>query len=108
MRSKERCWRRLFAGKSAPLKGGVARSAARSLASATSMCARRCIAPAVAAAAAGTLARSNGAPTSARGPPREAITAVLNEAVEAGGSSLRDHRQTDGNTWLFSAPVPRL
>ena len=31
----------------------------------------------------------------------EAIKAVLADAIEAGGSSLRDHRQTDGTLGLF-------
>jgi formamidopyrimidine-DNA glycosylase len=30
-----------------------------------------------------------------------AIRAVLNDAIKAGGSSLRDHRQTDGELGLF-------
>jgi formamidopyrimidine-DNA glycosylase len=31
----------------------------------------------------------------------EAIKAVLNDAIKAGGSSLRDHRRTDGELGLF-------
>ena len=31
----------------------------------------------------------------------EAIKAVLNEAIKAGGSSLRDHKRTDGELGLF-------
>ena len=44
----------------------------------------------------------------ARGAPNEraarlvdAIKAVLNDAIEAGGSSLRDHRRTDGELGMF-------
>ena len=49
----------------------------------------------------GTLALKSGAPS-----PRAALLAttirdVLNEALEAGGSSLRDHRQTDGSLGYF-------
>ena len=36
-----------------------------------------------------------------RGALVEAIRAVLNDAIKAGGSSLRDHRQTDGELGLF-------
>jgi len=31
----------------------------------------------------------------------DAIKAVLNDAIKAGGSSLRDHRQTDGELGYF-------
>jgi len=31
----------------------------------------------------------------------EAIKAVLNEAIKSGGSSLRDHRRTDGDLGMF-------
>jgi formamidopyrimidine-DNA glycosylase len=51
--------------------------------------------------AAGTLARSNGAPTARADRLAKIIPQVLNEAVEAGGSSLRDHRQTDGTLGYF-------
>jgi formamidopyrimidine-DNA glycosylase len=47
----------------------------------------------------------------------KAIRAVLEEAIEAGGSTLRDHRQTDGELGYFQhafavydregAPCPR-
>ena len=37
-----------------------------------------------------------------------AIHAVLNQAIKAGGSSLRDHRQTSRRTRLFPAFVPGL
>jgi formamidopyrimidine-DNA glycosylase len=51
--------------------------------------------------AAGTLARRNGAPTEHAHRLAEVIPQVLNEAIEAGGSSLRDHRQTDGTLGYF-------
>jgi formamidopyrimidine-DNA glycosylase len=41
-----------------------------------------------------------------RSPP--AIREVLEEAIEAGGSTLRDHRQADGELGLFPAQLPRL
>jgi formamidopyrimidine-DNA glycosylase len=51
--------------------------------------------------AAGDLARANGAPTRAAERLVRAIRDVLMEAVAAGGSSLRDHRQTDGSLGYF-------
>ena len=38
---------------------------------------------------------------SARDALADAIKAVLNDAIKAGGSSLRDHRQTDGDLGYF-------
>jgi formamidopyrimidine-DNA glycosylase len=51
--------------------------------------------------AAGRLARRDGRPTEAANRLAEAIRAVLEEAIAAGGSSLRDHRQTDGSLGYF-------
>ena len=51
--------------------------------------------------AAGTLARRDGTPTARAHRLAAAIRAVLVEAVAAGGSSLRDHRQTDGTLGYF-------
>jgi formamidopyrimidine-DNA glycosylase len=51
--------------------------------------------------AAGTLALRDGRPSAKAGRLAEVIKQVLIEAVEAGGSSLRDHRQTDGNLGYF-------
>lgn len=45
---------------------------------------------------AGTIAARNGAPNERAETLVAAIKAVLNEAIRAGGSSLRDHRRTDG------------
>ncbi len=67
--------------------------------------------------AAGTLAGAKGAPTRAAERLVEAIREVLEEAIEAGGSTLRDHRRTDGELGAFQhafavydregAPCPR-
>jgi len=38
----------------------------------------------------------------------EAIHAVLNQAIKAGGSSLRDHRQTSGELGYFQHFVSSL
>ncbi|MBK5961806.1 DNA-formamidopyrimidine glycosylase [Rhodoplanes elegans] len=50
---------------------------------------------------AGTLVARGGVPTPRLVALVEAIKAVLADAIEAGGSSLRDHRQTDGTLGLF-------
>ena len=50
---------------------------------------------------ASTIATRNGAPNERAEHLVAAIRAVLNEAIRAGGSSLRDHRQTDGELGLF-------
>jgi formamidopyrimidine-DNA glycosylase len=47
------------------------------------------------------LADAPGAPTKAAITLAEAIRAVLEEAVEAGGSTLRDHRQANGELGYF-------
>src|SRR5499433_2714590 len=46
---------------------------------------------------ASTITRRNGAPTDRADALADAIKAVLNDAIKAGGSSLRDHRRTDGD-----------
>ena len=51
--------------------------------------------------AAGTLARKSGAATPAADRLASDIRLVLEDAVKAGGSSLRDHRQTDGSLGYF-------
>jgi formamidopyrimidine-DNA glycosylase len=51
--------------------------------------------------AAGTLTRKNGAPTAKAVHLAEAIRAVLQDAIAAGGSSLRDHIRTDGELGHF-------
>ena len=50
---------------------------------------------------AGILADPRGAPTRAAAAVAEAIRNVLEEAIEAGGSTLRDHRQTNGEFGYF-------
>jgi formamidopyrimidine-DNA glycosylase len=50
---------------------------------------------------AGILADACGAPTRAAVAIAEAIRNVLEEAIEAGGSTLRDHRQTNGELGYF-------
>ncbi len=50
---------------------------------------------------AGVLANARGAPTHAASALASAIRDVLEEAIEAGGSTLRDHRQTNGELGYF-------
>ena len=51
--------------------------------------------------AAGTLARADGGPTAGARRLAAAIRAVLDEAVAAGGSTLKDYRHTDGELGTF-------
>jgi formamidopyrimidine-DNA glycosylase len=50
---------------------------------------------------AGTIADSKGDPNERAEALVEGIRDVLKDAIEAGGSSLRDHRRTDGELGLF-------
>jgi formamidopyrimidine-DNA glycosylase len=50
---------------------------------------------------AGELVKANGGPKPAAEKLARAIRDVLAEAIEAGGSSLRDHRQADGSLGYF-------
>jgi formamidopyrimidine-DNA glycosylase len=50
---------------------------------------------------ASTIADRRGAPNERAGRLADAIKAVLNDAIAAGGSSLRDHRRTDGSLGDF-------
>ncbi|MCC6949245.1 MAG: bifunctional DNA-formamidopyrimidine glycosylase/DNA-(apurinic or apyrimidinic site) lyase [Bradyrhizobiaceae bacterium] len=50
---------------------------------------------------ASTIAGRSGAPNERAAALVDGIQAVLRDAIEAGGSSLRDHRRTDGELGLF-------
>ena len=50
---------------------------------------------------ASTIAGKNGAPNERAERLVEGIKAVLNDAIKAGGSSLRDHKLTDGELGMF-------
>lgn len=108
---------RLFAGKAAPLKAalldqtliaGLGNIYVSEALHRAGLSPRR---------AAGSLVRKNGSPTERAELLAEVIRDVLEEAVEAGGSSLRDHRQPDGALGYFQhrfrvydkegAPCPR-
>ncbi len=51
--------------------------------------------------AAGTLTRKDGRPTARAETLAQVIRDVLNDAIKAGGSTLRDHAQTDGSLGYF-------
>jgi formamidopyrimidine-DNA glycosylase len=92
---------RLFAGKSAPLKAALLDQRLIAGLGNIYVCEalhRAALSP---RRAAGTLARRNGGSTDRAQRLAEVIPQVLNEAIEAGGSSLRDHRQTDGTLGYF-------
>ena len=99
--STRRCWRTPAAARRRASRPRCSTSAS-SPASATSMSARRCIARALSPQRqASTIAAAAARRTSAPSGWCEAIKAVLNDAIEAGGSSLRDHRRTDGELGDF-------
>ena len=50
---------------------------------------------------AATIAARNGEPNDRASALADAIKAVLSDAIKAGGSSLRDHRLTDGALGMF-------
>lgn len=50
---------------------------------------------------ASTIAAKNGEPNQRAAALADAIKAVLNDAIKAGGSSLRDHRRTNGDLGYF-------
>ncbi len=92
---------RLFAGKTAPLKSAL--SDQRHIAGLGNIyvCEALHRAGLSPRRPAGSLARENGVPTEPAERLARAIREVLEEAVAAGGSSLRDHRQTNGDLGYF-------
>ncbi|MGP0061118.1 MAG: bifunctional DNA-formamidopyrimidine glycosylase/DNA-(apurinic or apyrimidinic site) lyase [Beijerinckiaceae bacterium] len=92
---------RLFAGKTAPLKAALLDQTLIAGLGNIYVCEalhRAGLSPRRRAA---TLARKTGAPTERANRLACVIREVLEEAVTAGGSSLRDHRQTDGALGYF-------
>jgi formamidopyrimidine-DNA glycosylase len=92
---------RLFAGKAAPLKAALLDQRLIAGLGNIYVCEALHRAGLSPRRAAGTLARRSGAPTERAHRLAAVIPQVLNEAIEAGGSSLRDHRQTDGSLGYF-------
>jgi formamidopyrimidine-DNA glycosylase len=91
----------LFAGKAAPLKAALLDQSLIAGLGNIYVCEALHRARLSPRRAAGSLARANGAPTERAHLLARIIREVLEEAVAAGGSSLRDHRQTDGDLGYF-------
>ena len=91
----------LFAGKSAPLKAALLDQSLIAGLGNIYVCEALHRAHLSPRRAAGTLVRADGRPTERAHLLARAIRDVLEEAVAAGGSSLRDHRQTDGELGYF-------
>ena len=92
---------RLFAGKKAPLKAALLDQRLIAGLGNIYVCEALHRAGLSPLRAAGSLARKDGAPTPRANRLARAIRAVLEEAIEAGGSTLRDHAQTDGSLGYF-------
>ncbi len=92
---------RLFAGRSTPLKAALLDQTLIAGLGNIYVCEALHRAGLSPRRAAGTLVARNGAPTARAHRLAAEIRLVLNEAVAAGGSSLRDHRQADGSLGYF-------
>jgi formamidopyrimidine-DNA glycosylase len=92
---------RLFAGKAAPLKAALLDQTLIAGLGNIYVCEALHRAGLSPRRAAGTLARRDGGQTPRAERLAQTIRAVLEEAIQAGGSSLRDHRQTDGALGYF-------
>ena len=100
--STPRGWRRCFAGSRAPLKAALLDQKRIAGLGNIYVC-EALFRAAPLAVAAGRRPRQRARPPDARRAWhwRSAIREVLEEAIEAGGSTLRDHRQTDGDLGYF-------
>ena len=92
---------RLFAGKAAPLKAALLDQTLIAGLGNIYVCEALHRAGLSPRRTAGCLARKDGRPTERAHVLARVIREVLEEAVAAGGSSLRDHRQTDGALGYF-------
>ena len=92
---------RLFAGKAAPLKAALLDQTLIAGLGNIYVCEALHRAGLSPRRAAGALARADGSPTAKADLLATCIREVLEAAVEAGGSSLRDHRQADGSLGYF-------
>jgi formamidopyrimidine-DNA glycosylase len=92
---------RLFAGKAAPLKAALLDQRLVAGLGNIYVCEALHRAGLSPRRAAGTLATTKGAPTKAAARLAQVIREVLAEAVEAGGSTLRDYAHTDGSLGYF-------
>ena len=92
---------RLFAGSRAPLKSALLDQKRIAGLGNIYVCEALFRARLAPSRPASILANARGAPTKAAAAISQAIRAVLEEAVEAGGSTLRDHRQANGELGYF-------
>jgi formamidopyrimidine-DNA glycosylase len=92
---------KLFAGSRAPLKSALLDQKRIAGLGNIYVCEALFRARLLPARPAGDLANARGAPTRAASALASAIRDVLEEAIEAGGSTLRDHRQTNGELGYF-------
>ena len=92
---------RLFSGKAAPLKAALLDQTLIAGLGNIYVCEALHRAGLSPRRAAGTLAKRDGSPTERAHLLARVIREVLEEAVAAGGSSLRDHRQADGSLGYF-------
>ncbi len=92
---------RLFAGRKTPLKGALLDQSLVAGLGNIYVCEALHRAGLSPLREAGTLTGRGSAPTAKARRLAAAIRAVLEEAIEAGGSTLRDHRQTDGELGYF-------
>jgi formamidopyrimidine-DNA glycosylase len=92
---------RRFAGRSAPLKAALLDQRTVAGLGNIYVCEALWRARLSPRRAAGTLTRTSGEPTARLASLAAAIGAVIAEAVEAGGSSLRDYVRADGELGLF-------
>jgi formamidopyrimidine-DNA glycosylase len=95
------CLAKLFAGAHAPLKAGLLDQKRIAGLGNIYVCEALFRARLAPSRPASILAGARGAPTRAATALAEAIRNVLEEAVEAGGSTLRDHRRTNGEIGYF-------
>ena len=102
--STPRAWRRCSPGRAAPLKAALLDQKRIAGLGNIYVCEALFRARLSPLRPAGDLANARGRPTRAATALARAIRAVLEEAIEAGGSTLRDHRQTDGELGYFQHP----
>lgn len=96
-----RCLAKLFTGSRAPLKSALLDQKRIAGLGNIYVCEALFRARLAPSRQASTLADARGAPTRAATAAAKAIRNVLEEAIEAGGSTLRDHRQTNGELGYF-------
>ena len=92
---------RLFAGRAAPLKAALMDQRLIAGLGNIYVCEALWRAKLAPGRAAGTVATKAGLPNARAERLAEAIRAVLKDAIAAGGSSLRDHRQATGELGMF-------